>query len=86
MALFQDEEMIQALVMHRFLKPFAYGVGIRRCYWCFQYLDPRPGSDASKLDAIFTIVIPNQILGTLTKRRGFPELLGPYHPKTSSKG
>src|SRR5712692_1386057 len=75
MPLTQHEHVIQALPADRFLKPFTDRVGVGCRHWGFEYLNTRTGSNPSEVHAVFAVVIANQVLGSLTKRRSLSQLL-----------
>src|SRR5258708_38975881 len=71
----EHQQMIQTVVAYAFEEAFAHGIGIRGRNWRLEDLDASTCRNASKGPSIFAVVIPNEILWSLTERRSLTQLL-----------
>jgi len=70
-----DQHPVQALATHRADETLHYRVGAWRLQRCGEDLDLSTRRDFGKVQAVFGIVIADQLLGSLTERRRLAQLL-----------
>ena len=73
----QNEHVVQAFAAQTAQKTLAKRIRAWRFHRSFQQFDIRPIDHLLKLVAKLLVVISNQKAWSLTKRRGFAQLLGP---------
>jgi len=73
--LIENQQVVKAFLPYTPQKAFADGIRSWSMIGRFENLDGTRGRHPSEARPKFAIVIPNQILRGLPKRRGFPKLL-----------
>src|SRR6266699_3834874 len=76
--LLQDQQMVETFLPYAPQEPFTQGVGSWGMNRRFEQLDATGRRYSAETGSILAVVITDQILGCLTIRRGFPEVL--VHP------
>jgi hypothetical protein len=74
--LLQDEQMIEALAPHTAQKALADGIRSRGVLGCCEHLDVTRQRNPREVHPKRAIVITDEVFGSLSKCRGFPQRYG----------